>query len=142
MKGFGDRLRLARDAKRLSQEGLVDRVGRNPRTIMRWEAGETRPTARDGVSLAKALEVDYEWLASGKGAGPVVTHERLFDDEALELLARASKAASEGQPRERIMLMLYAFADRLDSRDPAEMEELERIKRQLLEPGEFADDAD
>ena len=61
---------------------------------------------------------------------------------AVELLAKATEATVNGQPRERIMLMLYAFTSKFDSTDPEEKALLEQILKLLEEPGDFPEDDD
>lgn len=64
---IGERLREARETKELDQSVLADKIGVATRTLQRWEKGEQVP---DGVAitrLAKATNVQPNWLLTGEG---------------------------------------------------------------------------
>jgi DNA-binding transcriptional regulator YiaG len=52
---FPERLRVARTARGLSQEALARRLGIDPTTVWRWEAGRGCPGARLSKLLLNAL---------------------------------------------------------------------------------------
>ena len=54
---IGERVRTIRRAARLSQVQLGERVGRDHKTIHRWETAATDPTLTDLLLLADALNV-------------------------------------------------------------------------------------
>ncbi|MFD8251889.1 helix-turn-helix domain-containing protein [Streptomyces werraensis] len=54
---FGERLRAARLAADLTQMQLGERVGRDHRTIHRWEYGQRVPNLDDLFLLSDALRV-------------------------------------------------------------------------------------
>lgn len=54
---IGDRLRTARHAAGLTQMQLGERVGRDHRTIHRWEYAQRVPNLQDLLLLADALGV-------------------------------------------------------------------------------------
>ena len=60
---FGCRVRLHRQAKLMSVEGLADRVGVRSKTVERWERGETEPQLDDAARAAEALGVSLDYLA-------------------------------------------------------------------------------
>lgn len=63
------RLVWARTRKDLTQEELAKKAGVSQGTIGNLEAG-IRDTARKITSIARALDVDANWLADNKGAPP------------------------------------------------------------------------
>lgn len=63
------RLVWARTRKDLTQEELAKKAGVSQGTIGNLEAG-IRDTARKITSIARALDVDANWLADNKGAAP------------------------------------------------------------------------
>lgn len=67
---FGDRLRVAREAKRLSQERLGELVGKDRQQIIRWEAGKAEPKFRDLERLAEVLGVKPAWFFEDGDANP------------------------------------------------------------------------
>ncbi|CAM5251562.1 hypothetical protein SGLAM104S_01651 [Streptomyces glaucescens] len=56
-RAIGDRIRILRRHAGLSQLQLGDRIGRDHKTIHRWEAAATEPTLTDLLLLADALGV-------------------------------------------------------------------------------------
>ena len=54
----------ARARLRISQAALARLIGVNPRTVARWEAGETRPGERHLLAIAQLLLLS-------RGQGPV-----------------------------------------------------------------------
>lgn len=58
----GDRLRLMREQRDLSQEDLANRLDIKPLQIWRWETGKTKPNSETVMSLARALGVTSDYL--------------------------------------------------------------------------------
>ncbi|MFD5709461.1 helix-turn-helix domain-containing protein [Streptomyces pharetrae] len=56
-RAIGDRIRTLRRYAGLSQLQLGERIGRDHKTIHRWEAASTEPTLTDLLLLADALGV-------------------------------------------------------------------------------------
>lgn len=65
---FGQRLRLAREKKGLSQAGLADLVGRDKSAISLLESGKRGASVDFVARLARALDLNEDWLAFNKGA--------------------------------------------------------------------------
>ncbi|MBQ4137802.1 MAG: helix-turn-helix transcriptional regulator [Clostridia bacterium] len=62
---FGEKLRLARKRKKLTQEELAKQVGVSKRTIVNYESGEIYPKGRAMyTTLANALELEPSYLLS------------------------------------------------------------------------------
>lgn len=60
---FGEKLKLLRTEKGWSQEELAAKIGKNKRTVFRYEAGDCYPRERELYSrLAALLEVDVNYL--------------------------------------------------------------------------------
>jgi len=59
---IGARIRAARIAANLTQERLGERIGRDYRTILRWEYGQRVPDLNDLLLLADALDVPLPQL--------------------------------------------------------------------------------
>lgn len=54
---IGDRIRAARHAAGLTQMELAERIGRDHRTVHRWEYAQRVPNLEDLLLLADALDV-------------------------------------------------------------------------------------
>ena len=60
---FGEKVRLLRTRKRLSQQELAKELGLNPRMIGRYESGESCPRTMDGYrKIADFFDVDFNYL--------------------------------------------------------------------------------
>jgi transcriptional regulator with XRE-family HTH domain len=57
LRALGDRLRTCRKAAGLTQWQLAERIGRDNKTISRWENGHRIPTALDLIHIAHALDI-------------------------------------------------------------------------------------
>ncbi len=58
----GERIRAAREIKRLSTAQLAERVPCSERSVQGWEAGSARPKYEQLVGLARVLEVSADYL--------------------------------------------------------------------------------
>lgn len=68
---FGGRLKQARAAAGLSQQALAVKAGTHVQTISDWECERLLKPLTDSISkLAEALDVEFMWLAFGKGEAP------------------------------------------------------------------------
>lgn len=62
MNTIGERIRIARKAKELSQKELADKVSRTKNVISNWERGDNQPDADTIGKLCAALDVMPNWL--------------------------------------------------------------------------------
>lgn len=63
-----DRVRHARRLAALSQAALASRVGVGPSAVAQWELpGGTSPTVEHMTRIAQTCDVQFEWLATGRG---------------------------------------------------------------------------
>ena len=60
--GMGDRLKDARNAKKMTQETLANMIGVSWMTIFRWEHGQRSVPRGKAIVLAAALERTYDDL--------------------------------------------------------------------------------
>lgn len=58
----GERIRAAREIKRLSTAQLAERVPCSERSVQGWEAGSAKPKYEQIVGLARVLEVSADYL--------------------------------------------------------------------------------
>jgi transcriptional regulator with XRE-family HTH domain len=59
---WGDRLRAARTARSLSRGDLAQQLGVVPKTIQRWESGDTRPSEEQQRLAAEKLGISVSKL--------------------------------------------------------------------------------
>lgn len=133
------RLRLvkARSAMGWSQQGLAEVSGVAAAQISRYEAGRSVPRPEVVAKLARALGVQFEWLATGAGAldtsadipkYPKGVKVMPLDIPPEHYDAIQRFAAEEGLTME--MAVRKLVLDALERRKPAPSE-LEGIRRRL-----------
>lgn len=59
---FNQRLRAARELRKLTQSTLAQRAGLHPGTISRFESGDREPHFEDLIRLADVLECTTDYL--------------------------------------------------------------------------------
>lgn len=62
MNTLGQRLRKARERKKLSQVDVYNKTGINNKTLSRYENNGTEPDAQSLKLLANLYEVSFDWL--------------------------------------------------------------------------------
>lgn len=92
-EGFPIRLRRAREAAGLSQEGLGKLVGRTGAAISQWERMETAPDPTLWVLIAEKLRVNIFWLIYGRGEMEALemTKEELLLLNSIRRLSREKR---------------------------------------------------
>lgn len=70
---IAERLKLAREKAGLNQDELAKRAGVSQGTIANIE-NSIRKQPRQLLSIARALNVNPEWLQSGKGKAEIIAH--------------------------------------------------------------------
>ena len=71
--GFPDRLRKSMAAKGISGADLARKIGVTRQAIYQWLAGTSEPTQENLRNLAINLDVEQDWLATGRKGKPGVT---------------------------------------------------------------------
>ncbi len=64
---IGERIRRVRKELKLTQQQVASSIGVSPTSIVFWERNETTPKGSNLIALCKKLQVDPQWLQSGKG---------------------------------------------------------------------------
>ena len=62
-----ERLKFARDSRDKSQEWLGKELGLTQSSVSLWERGIHLPNSKQLMQIANALNVNYQWLATGEG---------------------------------------------------------------------------
>jgi transcriptional regulator with XRE-family HTH domain len=105
---FKQRLKAARDNRKMSQGDLAEKTGLQPSAISHFETGSRSPSFDNLKRLADALNVTTDYLlgrddqltASGPTVGKLFRHAENFSDEdfkALEMMAEALARKSRGR---------------------------------------------
>lgn len=71
---IGNRIKLARAARGKTQQWLAEEVGVKQSNVSAWERGEKDPATENLSRTAQALDVSFEWLATGRGEMDTVYH--------------------------------------------------------------------
>lgn len=97
---MAERIRRARRKSGLSQAALAERLDVRRSAVSNWESvNDIQPSLQNLIALAKACDISFEWLGTGRGAMPAGT----------ELLADIPAADAElvEAPRERELLAMF-----------------------------------
>jgi transcriptional regulator with XRE-family HTH domain len=68
--GLPKRLRKSMTAKAINGAELARRIGVKRQAISNWLAGRAEPTQHNLRSLAVILDIEQEWLSSGRKSKP------------------------------------------------------------------------
>lgn len=101
---FGEKLKNAREAKRLSQEELAEKMDVSRQTISSWELDQKMPTSDRLAAISKELEVSLDSLFADE---LIAANKQPESDApvppgviaALETLASATKAVTASWQR-------------------------------------------
>ena len=67
MDSIAIRIREARKLKDLSQKKLAENIKVTSSAISQYETSQTEPSIKNLAKIAVALDVSFEWLATGRG---------------------------------------------------------------------------
>ena len=98
---IGKRFRTARKQAGHTQDWMAKQLDVMPRTVQRWEKGETDPGILMTIKWASNCETTVEWLACGTTDIPAMglsAIERIADQLAAQSATlRAATSSQEGQ---------------------------------------------
>lgn len=131
---FGGRLKAV-IPREMTIESLAQQVGVSTGAIYEWQAGRRIPSLQNTLALAKALNVSFEWLASGEGDRlSVSTADR--DVEPAEVEVQQIAEAVEAIVSEAITAMrleikteMAAIRRALERAQPAQESRVRKRKR-------------
>lgn len=67
MSTLGHRIRLARNARKMTQQAIAREFGITRNSVSLWESDDASPEQRKIARLAEILAVDTDWLLTGEG---------------------------------------------------------------------------
>src|SRR5690625_273354 len=82
MTTLGERLKIAREKKGLSQIQVKERTNINNKTLSGYEKDVSEPDTKTLSALAELYEVSYRWLLTGKGN--VKEYQTSIDDKDID----------------------------------------------------------
>lgn len=88
MVKFGERLKAARTAKRMSQQALADIIGKSLNTVGLYERGLRQPSLETLCLLADTLEVSCDYLLARTEAKKTVRVAESADEDLAMRVAR------------------------------------------------------
>lgn len=91
---YGRRLKFAREAARLSQEELAERVDLTRLTIARYESGKLKPSFERLVPIAAALSQPLWWFFTDRDNASVASEPGL-DTTLQEIVDRLNHLESQ-----------------------------------------------
>lgn len=102
MSTIGQRIKHARQLKRLTQQQLADHFKISRVSVTQWESDTTKPESDKFTELARLLGGSPEWYLDGTGVG--IVSKRLEDSKVYqmaeaELVARRPKPNASFPPR-------------------------------------------
>lgn len=103
MNSIGQRIKLRRLEKKLTQKAVAQFVGKSASAVTQWELDVTQPNGENLVKLAKILECSPAWIISGNTTDLEEHHSRPFNEQRVfELPVLSWVQAGEWTPSEAI----------------------------------------
>jgi len=107
-KEIGRRVRQARIAKALTQDGLAQLLGISFQQVQKYENGSNRVSASRLLGVARELEVPVTYFYDDLGGGEVIEKDREIPDNLLRT-ARLLNAISDGELRDQVMKLIKSM---------------------------------
>jgi len=104
---FGDRLRTARELRKLSQSELAEKAKLQPSAVSHFETGRRAPSFQNLKALSDALKVTTDYLigrsdeinVSNSVAVKLLRHAEKMSGEDLETLTRMAEMMAKKQAK-------------------------------------------
>lgn len=108
---IGQRIAAARHRKNLSQRNLADILGISSGAVGQYETGRNLPKMSRFEAIARACDVDVEWLLTGDDPEEKRKAHTVNEAEALRLL----RAMGEDQQRSALAMLAGLARTRNDA---------------------------
>jgi phosphoribosylformylglycinamidine cyclo-ligase len=118
LRDLGDRIRLQRERKGLTQSDVARALDVSPQAVSKWERGENAPDIGLLSPLADALGVSVDWLLGRAGRADELSYEKagVSIPAAMQAKARIAEILPARDPR--VLSSFSAFAQVLDPQFP------------------------
>lgn len=105
---FAERLRAARELRKMSQSDLAERTGLMPSAVSHFETGRRSPSFANLKALSDALKVTTDYLigrsdsmeVSNSVSIKLLRHAQKMSDEDLETITRMAEVMARKQKKE------------------------------------------
>lgn len=101
---IGEKIRLLRENKKMSQELLGEKIGVSRQAVTKWELGESLPDVNNFIELSKIFNVSLDKLLKNDNCVTELIEEKniIKFNECIEFLVEAKKNtyAGEGKTNE------------------------------------------
>lgn len=110
---FGDRLKLLRETKRLTQKEMGEKLGMSGPSYSKYEYGLREPSIETLIDISKHLDCSIDYLLKGDGSNPIVTFGKKISN------LRKEMNLSQGDLSERMGMNKSSLAMyEIDQREP------------------------
>lgn len=86
-KTFGERLKMAREKKCVSQQKIADLFGIDRISVSNWERGKNPPTADKLAKLSEFLDISVDWLLGTEKDSNVASTTIRFKTKTVPLIS-------------------------------------------------------
>jgi ribosome-binding protein aMBF1 (putative translation factor) len=105
---FAERLRAARELRKMSQSDLAEKTGLMPSAVSHFETGRRSPSFANLKGLSDALKVTTDYLigrsdsmeVSNSVSIKLLRHAQKMSDEDLETITRMAEVMARKQKKE------------------------------------------
>ena len=105
---IGQRIRQARLAKAVTQDGLAQLLGISFQQVQKYESGSNRVSASRLLNVANALEVPVTYFYDELGQSEFLTEDCELPDSLLRT-ARILNAISDGEIKNQMMKLIRSI---------------------------------
>lgn len=95
---IGEKIRLLRESKKMSQELLGEKIGVSRQAVTKWELGESLPDVNNFIELSKIFNVSLDKLLKNDNCVTELIEEKniIKFNECIEFLVEAKKNTYAG----------------------------------------------
>jgi transcriptional regulator with XRE-family HTH domain len=116
MQSLGERLKITREKKGLSQVEVYRRTNINNKTLSKYEKGDTKPDIETIELLSNFYEVDLEWLMTGSIDSFKDTSDKIDDSPIVRSVQKFLRTETSGLTKEQQEILADDITDYLEYR--------------------------
>ena len=108
---IGKRIKQVRQYRKWNQSQLAKKIQSHAPEVSHWENGKRIPGLKTVEKLAKALDIQFEWLLTGNGVG-FITRDKYSSKFPVEEVREDARELEDDEKIEKL-----AFENELDQTD-------------------------